>query len=180
MIAARTIWTIGHSNHDLATFLAMLRGEAISQVVDVRRFPGSRRQPHFRRENLAASLAAEGIGYHPIDALGGRRTRQPGDSPNTAWRSESFNAYADHMLTDEFRAALNQVIRLASRDRVAILCAEALPWRCHRQLIADALVARGWAVSHIMTAGRAQTHRITEFARVSGGQVTYPEDQLFD
>lgn len=179
MIAARTIWTIGHSNHDLATVLEMLQSEAISRVIDVRRFPGSRRHPHFKREHLIVALQAVGIEYHHLESLGGRRIRSLGDSPNTAWRSESLNAYADHMRTDEFQAALAQLMRLALHQRVAVLCAEALPWRCHRQLIADALVAQGWTVEHIFAAGRAEPHRITEFARVSGGQVTYPEDRLF-
>ncbi|MEN6496494.1 MAG: DUF488 domain-containing protein [Thermoguttaceae bacterium] len=179
MIASRMIWTIGHSNHDIATVVEMLQGEAIRQVVDVRRFPGSRRQPQFEREALAASLHGVGVRYYHFGALGGRRTIRLEDSPNTGWRSESFNAYADYMQTEEFQAALAELMILATRQRTAILCAEALPWRCHRQLIADALAARGWTVKHIFAAGRIQPHRITEFALVSGGQVTYPGDTLF-
>lgn len=124
MITSRMIWTVGHSNHDAATLLQMLRAEAIRQVVDVRRFPGSRRQPQFAREALAASLHGAGIRYYHFGALGGRRTIRREDSPNTGWRSESFNAYADYMQTEEFQAALAELMILATRRRTAILCAE--------------------------------------------------------
>jgi len=173
------IWTVGHSNRSLADLIALLANQAISMLADVRRFPGSKRQPQFGRDSLEVALNQAGIAYRHFEALGGRRRGNRKDSPNTAWRSESFNAYADHMLTDEFRAALDELMALASSSPTAILCAEAVPWRCHRQLIADALVARGWEVRHLLGAGRTQPHRLTEFAKVSDGQVTYPGGALF-
>jgi uncharacterized protein (DUF488 family) len=148
-------------------------------LADVRRFPGSKRQPQFAKDSLEASLREAGIGYRHFEALGGRRRRSREDSPNTAWRSESFNAYADHMLSDEFQAALRDLMALAPSSPTAILCAEAVPWRCHRQLIADFLVAHGWGVRHILGVGRIQPHRLTEFAKVSEGHVTYPGCSLF-
>jgi len=174
-----TLWTIGHSNRSITDLVALLTGESITMLADVRRFPGSKRQPQFDRENLEASLREAGIGYRHFEALGGRRKRNREDSPNTAWRSESFNAYADYMQTEEFQAALADLIALAADFRTAILCAEAVPWRCHRQLIADALVARGCEVRHILGPAQVRPHRLTEFARVSEGTVTYPGGQLF-
>jgi len=169
-----TIWTIGHSNHELAHFLAMLTQSAITAVADVRRFPGSRRQTHFGRENLEQALSAAGIAYRHFPELGGRRTARAPDSPNTAWRVESFNAYADHMLTDEFRQGLADLEQLATTQPTATMCAEATPWRCHRRLISDALVAKNWTVLDIYSPGRVKEHRLTEFARIQNGQVIYP------
>lgn len=168
------IWTVGHSNRPLAELIDLLTGQSISVLADVRRFPGSKRQPQFAKDNLKSSLRAAGIDYRHFEALGGRRSRSREDSLNTAWRSESFHAYADHMQTGEFQAALVELMALGASSPTAILCAEAVPWRCHRQLIADALVAHGWEVRHILGVKRTQPHRLTEFARIVQGQVTYP------
>lgn len=176
---ASVIWTVGHSNRPMAELIGLLADQSISTLADVRRFPGSKRQPQFAKDCLESSFRGAGIAYRHFEALGGRRSRSREDSPNTAWRSESFNAYADHMQTDEFQAALADLMALAASSPTAILCAEVVPWQCHRQLIADALVAQGWEVRHILGVGRVQIHRVTEFAVVSGGQVTYPGHTLF-
>jgi uncharacterized protein (DUF488 family) len=175
---AETIWTIGHSNRTIEGLVALLEGERIALVADVRRFPGSRRHPQFGREALAASLAGAGMGYVHFEALGGRRGRAAPGSPNTAWRVEAFNAYADHMATDQFAAALAELARLAALSRTAILCAEALPWQCHRRLIADALIVRGWEVYDIVGRGPARRRALTPMARVDGQRVTYPGELL--
>jgi len=175
----KVIWTVGHSNRSIDELIGLLTDQSISVLADVRRFPGSKRQPHFGRDSLEATLRQSGIDYRHFEALGGHRSSNSEGSPNTAWRSASFNAYADHMLTDEFRAALSELMTIATASPTAILCAEAVPWRCHRQLIADALVAQGWEVRHILAFGRTQPHRLTEFAQVSDGQVTYPGGTLF-
>jgi uncharacterized protein (DUF488 family) len=173
------LWTIGHSNRDLRAFVELLLAESIEAVADVRRFPGSKRQPQFRQETLEATLREAGVGYRHFPDLGGRRSRRLPDSPNTAWRVESFNAYADHMQTPEFQASLQELMALASRQRTAIMCAEALPWRCHRRLIADALLAQGWKAQDIVGPGQVRERPLTEFARVENGQVTYPGGTLF-
>jgi uncharacterized protein (DUF488 family) len=173
------IWTVGHSNREADALLDLLRAEQIELLADVRRFPGSKRQPQFRQESLQHELAAAGIGYQHFVDLGGRRSARLPDSPNTAWRVESFNAYADHMQTPEFQAALDELIAAARQQRTAIMCSEAVPWRCHRRLIADALLARGWAVLDILGPGRIQKHALTDFARIQDGQVTYPGGTLF-
>ncbi len=177
---ARTIWTLGHSNHSVETFLGLLEGSAIRLVADVRRFPGSRRHPQFRREALERHLGEAGIAYGHLADLGGRRSARAPDSPNTGWRVESFNAYADYMNTPAFQAALAELERLASAQRAAILCAEALPWRCHRRLIADALIVRGWTVWDIMGVGKETPHPLTDFARLVDGRLIYPEAPLFE
>lgn len=174
-----TLWTIGHSNRELAELVASLASESIALLADVRRFPGSRRQPQFQREALAAGLAEAEIAYHHFPGLGGRRSARLPDSPNTAWRVESFNAYADHMQSEEFQSALDELMKLALRQRTAIMCSEALPWRCHRRLIADALIARGWTIRDIFGPAQVRPHQMTEFARVADGQVTYPGQTLF-
>ena len=179
MASAGIIWTAGHSNRPMVELVALLTDFSISMLADVRRFPGSKRQPQFARDSLEASLRDAGIGYRHFEALGGRRGRTREGSPNTAWRSESFNAYADHMQTEGFQVALAELMTLAASSPTAILCAEAVPWRCHRQLIADTLLACGWEVRHILGLGQVRTHRLTEFARVAEGQVTYPGGSLF-
>jgi uncharacterized protein (DUF488 family) len=167
------IHTIGHSTRELSELLSLLRGHGIGRLVDVRRYPASRRHPHFAKEALAAALRAEGIDYHHEPGLGGRRTGHR-DSPHTAWRSAGFRAYADHMETPEFGAALERLVSLAREAPTAILCAEAVPWRCHRQLIADALVARGVEVRHVVGPGRAERHALHPTARVLGdGRIVY-------
>jgi uncharacterized protein (DUF488 family) len=146
----------------------------VRRLVDVRRYPGSRRHPQFSRDALRASLESEGIEYLHAPELGGRRTPLP-DSPNTAWRSASFRAYADHMASEEFRSWLARLIGWAPGGDTAVMCAEAVPWRCHRQLIADALVARGVQVMNILSQGRADPHELNPMGRIApDGSVTYP------
>ena len=169
-----TIWTVGHSNHPLETFLEMLAAHSIKLVADVRRFPGSRRHPQFGRDQLEPALAKIDIDYHHFAGLGGRRTWRAPNSPNTAWRVEAFNAYADHLQTDEFRAEFAELQRMASERATAIMCSEALPWRCHRRVIADALVAVGWTVIDIYTSKKATPHTLTDFAQITNGSVIYP------
>jgi uncharacterized protein (DUF488 family) len=154
----------------------MLEAHGIRLLVDVRTIPKSRRNPQFNRETLAASLRAAGIEYHHLPGLGGLRHARK-DSPNTAWRNASFRGYADYMQTPEFAENLARLIDLASDAPTAIMCAEAVPWRCHRSLIADALMARGIPVTEILSASKSQPHAITPFARVEGEQVTYPGEQ---
>ncbi len=165
------VFTIGHSTRALEEFLGLLAREDIRQLADVRTFPSSRRHPHFNREALAASLAEHGIAYAHLPALGGRRRPRP-DSPNAAWRNDGFRGYADHMHTDEFRDGVERLLGLADRAATTVMCAEAVPWRCHRNLIADALVARGVQVLHIMDAGTSP-HSLTKFAWVEDGEVRY-------
>lgn len=171
-----TLYTIGHSTRSLDEFLALLRAHGIARLVDVRRFPGSRRYPHFARDALASSLATAGVEYVHEAELGGRREAAASESsPNRAWRSASFRAYADHMASPSFKAALARVLAAAAERPTAVMCAEAVPWRCHRQLIADAAVARGWRVVHIMDGGRADEHELRPEARVlDDGTVVYP------
>ena len=159
--------------------LELLVAPRIELLADVRRFPGSRRYPHFNQEELAASLASTGIDYRHFVELGGRRTSRLPDSPNTAWRVESFNAYADYTQSAEFQKALDELMAAAKQQRTAIMCSEALPHKCHRRLIADALVVRGWQVHHLLTPKRIEDHRLTPFARVEGTLVTYPSESLF-
>lgn len=176
---AQEIWTVGHSNRDLESFLDLLAGSEIRRLADVRRFPGSRRHPHFNQEALESELRAVGIGYHHFPSLGGRRGRPAADSPNTGWRVEAFNAFADFMQTAEFASGLQSLVGIATADRTAIMCSEAVPWRCHRRLIADALIVRGWTVWDIMSPRKVDRHALTPFARVTDGQLTYPGEPLF-
>jgi uncharacterized protein (DUF488 family) len=166
------VYTVGHSTRPIEDFLALLHREGIRVLIDVRAFPMSRRHPHFNRESLGTTLAANDVAYVHAPPLGGRR-RPRANSHNTGWRNESFRAYADHMSTPEFREALENVIATALRDPTTVMCAEALPWRCHRWLIADALVARGCEVRHVLD-GSTDLHSLTEIARVVNGDVTYP------
>ncbi len=168
------VYTIGHSTREFAEFLRLLEAHGIRGVVDIRRYPASRRHPQYARAALERALADAGIAYvHEAD-LGGRRTPRA-DSPNTGWRSASFRGYADYMDSDAFQAALARLVEIARRSRTTVMCAEAVPWRCHRQLIADALVAHGHEVRHILSLDRADAHRISPFARVvPEGRVRYP------
>ena len=165
------VHTLGHSTLALEDFLALLAAHTIDTIADVRRFPASRRHPHFAREPLAASLVARGVAYSWLPALGGRRDPKPA-SPHVAWRNASFRAYADHMDSAEFAEGLAALSSLARDRRAAIMCAEAVPWRCHRQLIADILLVRGVEVLHV-TGGHADAHRLTPFARPEGCRVVY-------
>ena len=175
------LYTIGHSTRTLDDFIGLLKREGVSHLVDVRAFPTSARYPHFNQQHLADSLAAEGIRYTHFPALGGRRKVRR-DSRNTLWRNAGFRGYADYMETREFSEALDDLLALASRESAAIMCAEAVPWRCHRSLISDAAVGKGVRVFHIMDAG-ADEHRLTSFARIDeGGHVRYdvaPQNELF-
>jgi uncharacterized protein (DUF488 family) len=174
-----TIWTIGHSNHPLPRFLELLAGHSIRHIADVRRFPASRKRPHFGSESLTASLATAGIGYRHFSDLGGRRNQRLADSPNTAWRVAAFNAYADHLQSEEALAAMRDLMQFADQQAVAVMCAEALPWQCHRRIIADALLAAGWQVLDILPSGKIADHQLPDFARVADGAVNYPGGTLF-
>jgi len=167
------IFTIGHSTRTFDELAALLRAHGVAQLADVRTVPKSRRHPHFARESLAAALPGVGIRYRHVDGLGGLRKPRP-DSRNTAWRNDSFRGYADYMETAAFERALDELIEWSQSGATAIMCAEAVWWQCHRQLIADALVARGIEVRHIMRADAAPAHALTAFARVNDARVTYP------
>jgi uncharacterized protein (DUF488 family) len=162
---AVTLFTIGHSTRAIDELLGLLAEHGIETLIDVRRFPASRRHPQFSREPLAASLAAAGIAYVHEPDLGGRRQPQP-ESPNTAWRVAAFRGYADYMDSEPFAAALGRLLGSAARSRTVMMCAEAVPWRCHRRLIADAATAAGTEVLHILGPGRAERHQLDANARV--------------
>jgi uncharacterized protein (DUF488 family) len=166
------VYTLGHSTLDLDAFRALLERHDIAGIVDVRRFPSSRRHPHFASEALAAALAASDVAYDWLPELGGRRPVQP-RSPHVGWRVEAFRGYADHMESTEFAAGLARLLAIAPRRTSAIMCAEAVPWRCHRRLIADALVARGVDVRHLTGHGAAEAHALTPFARLEGDRIVY-------
>jgi uncharacterized protein (DUF488 family) len=171
--AMSLLYTVGHSTHTLDDLVALLRRHEIAQIADVRITPTSRRLPHFSREALAGALPRSGIAYVHMKDLGGRRRPAP-DSPNTGWKNAGFRGYADHMQSEEFATALRALERLAGERRTAVMCAEALWWRCHRRLIADALVARGHRVVHIASGGGLDEHRLTAFADLRDGTVVYP------
>ncbi len=164
------IYTIGHSTRTLEELVALLREQGVERLADIRRYPGSRRYPHFSRESLAQSLPRQGIEYEHMPALGGRRRPLP-DSPNRGWRNEQFRGYADYMSTPEFRAGIEAL--LASGTPTAIMCAEAVPWRCHRNLVADELTRRGHEVVHILGHGASQRHAMNPMARVEGDHLVY-------
>lgn len=166
------IWTVGHSNQPAAALLDMLTGAGIELLVDVRRYPMSRRNPQFNHDALAATLARDGIDYVQAPELGGRR-EPDADSANTGLRDAGFRGFADYMATSEFETAFAALIENAEQGRTAIMCAESLPWRCHRILISDALVATGMGVEHLV-GSKTRTHSLTPLARVDDGRVTYP------
>jgi uncharacterized protein (DUF488 family) len=169
-----TVWTLGHSTRSLEEFLALLAAHELQAIADVRRFPGSRRHPHFAREALEQSLPTAGIEYLWLPQLGGRR-RPRKDSPNTGWRNEAFRGYADHLDSAEFAEGYKELVALATRRRTAMMCSELLWWRCHRSLVSDVLKARGFAVLHIADAGLAQPHPWTAPARIVEGRLDYSE-----
>ncbi len=169
----RVVFTIGHSTRSLDDFIAMLAGHGVERLVDVRTVPRSRHNPQFNRDSLPQALQAAGIGYTHMAGLGGLRKARP-DSVNAGWRNLSFRGYADHMQSAEFAASLAELIASAGEAQLALMCAEAVPWRCHRSLIGDALLAHGVAVDEIVDAKRREPHRLTPFARVDGTTVTYP------
>lgn len=178
-----TVFTVGHSTRSREEFVELLRAHGVRLLADVRRHPGSRRHPHFDREAMEAWLAEAGVDYLHVDELGGRRDRVDPESPNDGWRSDSFQAYADHLNGEEGQAALDRLEEAARRRPTAVMCAEAVPWRCHRQLIADHLVARGHTVRHVLDRDRADVHDLRDMARPApDGRVVYPAEQaeLFD
>jgi uncharacterized protein (DUF488 family) len=167
-----TIWTIGHSTRTLQEFVALLDEYRIEAIADVRRFPGSRRYPHFASEALAESLPVHGIVYQGIPKLGGRRKVQPG-SPNTAWRNASFQGYADFLATADFAEGLAELLALAATRRTAMMCAEVVWWRCHRSIVSDVLKLRGIEVIHVVDAKHATVHPYTSAARIVDGELSY-------
>jgi uncharacterized protein (DUF488 family) len=167
-----TVWTVGHSTRSAEEFGQMLVAHGIKVLVDVRMFPGSRRYPQFNREALSKSLAAIGIAYKHEPRLGGRRAPRK-DSHNTAWKNPQFRAYADHVETEEFRNAVEGLLELARESRVAVMCAEALWWRCHRSLISDYLKAAGHTVIHILDQTKTEEHPFTAAARIVDGELSY-------
>jgi uncharacterized protein (DUF488 family) len=167
------VLTVGHSNRQLPEFLNLLSAYDVNLVIDVRKMPGSRKHPQFDQDTLAQALNESGIGYTHLSNLGGLRRRRP-DSPNAGWKNASFQGYADYMLTAEFTQGLQELFEQAQGKRAALMCAEAVPWRCHRSLIADALVVRGISVEHILSASRTQSHILRDWAHVDGTRITYP------
>lgn len=167
------VWTIGHSTRSLEAFTALLLENGVQRLVDVRTMPRSRHNPQFNMETLPQSLAAQAIAYTHQAALGGLRHARK-DSVNTGWRNASFRGYADYMQTAEFEQGLHELIDASSQQTVAIMCAEAVPWRCHRSLIADALTVRSIQVRHILGPAKWQAHKLTSFALVAGTHLCYP------
>jgi uncharacterized protein (DUF488 family) len=170
--ALPVVFTIGHSTHAAAHFLSMLKAHGVTQLADVRTMPMSRRYPHFNRDSLEAFLAESGVSYRHMPGLGGLRKPRP-DSANSGWKHPSFRGYADYMQTDAFDAAFQELLAFAREGPTAVMCAEAVWWKCHRQLLADALVAHGVPVRHIVS-GDAKPHELSAFARLREGKVIYP------
>jgi len=171
-----TIFTIGHSARSLDEFVSLLRSNGIRRVLDIRTIPRSRHNPQFNRETLGPALRKLRIGYVHLKKLGGLR-RTKAESVNLGWHNASFRGFADYMQTPEFEAGLDRAIRLAVPKPTALVCAEAVPWRCHRSLVADALTVRGFPVRDIISASHSRLHRLTPFARVRGRRITYPSDR---
>src|SRR5690242_15659226 len=174
--SAGTVFTVGHSTLPIERFIALLATYGIERLADIRTVPRSRHNPQFNADALADSLGEAGVEYVPMQALGGLR-RPSKDSVNGGWRNTNFRGYADYMQTGAFAAALETLIELSRDKRVAIMCAEAVPWRCHRSLVADALLARGIPVVEILSDSNAREHKLTPFAHVEGERVTYPPTQ---
>ena len=167
------VLTVGHSTRPLAEFIALLAAHSVTQLIDVRTVPRSSHNPQFNRDTFSAALEVAGINYTHVAGLGGFRRTGP-ESSNQGWRNASFRGYADYMQTAEFAQKLKSLMKLAKQNRVALMCAEAVPWRCHRSLIADALVVHGLHVQEIINQTRCQIHMLTPFARVDGTTITYP------
>jgi uncharacterized protein (DUF488 family) len=174
-VANKTLYTIGHSTHPIDEFIAMLKSFAIEKLIDVRTIPKSRFNPQFNAEALKKALEGEHIGYEHMAGLGGLRHALK-DSVNQGWRNASFRGYADYMQTSAFEENLQGLIKEAAKIKVAVMCAEAVPWRCHRSMIADALVARGWSVRHIMKAGQDSGHKLNPMARRKNKKLYYPKE----
>jgi uncharacterized protein (DUF488 family) len=169
------VLTMGHSTRSLEAFLDLLHAHGVKRLIDVRTVPSSRHNPQFNHETLPRPLRQAGIGYTHMSELGGLRHARR-DSPNTGWRNASFRGYADYMQTAAFETGIEKLIETATRERTAIMCAEAVPWRCHRSLIADALAVRGIPVEHITSATHTKPHSLTPFAKVNGTHITYPSE----
>lgn len=170
------VLTIGHSTRDIEEFVELLEANGVGRLIDVRTVPRSRRNPQFNADTLPERLDERGIGYLHLPDLGGLRRPRP-DSPNVGWRNLSFRGYADHMQTPEFRAAVGRLVELSRDERLCLMCAEAVWWRCHRRMISDALTVRGVPVEHILGDTRRQTHALTPWAEVKAdGQLVYPPD----
>lgn len=178
-VALPVVLTIGHSTHSLDEFIALLRAHGVTRVVDVRTVPRSFHNPQFNKTSLPGSLKKAGLGYVHMPGLGGLRHAKR-DSINMGWRNTSFRGYADYMQTPEFEESLNELIQLATQDRSALMCAEAVPWRCHRSLIADALFVRGIRTEDIMTLTRSPVHTLTPFAEIHETVLTYPAEASHD
>lgn len=168
------VCTIGHSNRPLGTFLDLLGQNQIGCVVDIRTVPRSRHNPQFGQDQLPHSLAGAGINYRYLEELGGLRHAKASSRANSGWRNKSFRGYADHMQSAEFAAGMEKLIELVGQQRCALMCAEAVPWRCHRSMVGDALIVRGYIVEHIIGPTRRQRHKLTPFAHVDGTSITYP------
>jgi uncharacterized protein (DUF488 family) len=169
------LWTIGHSTRPIEELVGLLKLHGIQILVDVRTIPFSRRNPHFHQEALAQSVREIGLQYQHMPVLGGRRKTRP-DSVNVGWRNSGFRGYADYMQTQEFWDGLEELVDIGQQSPSAVMCAEAVPWRCHRTLIADALVIRGWTVHHIISASSLKMHTLTPFASLDAGRLTYPPE----
>jgi uncharacterized protein (DUF488 family) len=170
------IFTVGHSTLSIEQFVTLIKTYGVERLVDIRTIPRSRHNPQFNDTALSCSLTAERLEYVPMPALGGLRHSRA-DSPNAGWRNKSFRGYADYMQTEAFTQALETLIRLSRAKRVAIMCAEAVPWRCHRSLVADALTVRGVPVFEILSESSYRSHKLTPFAQVEGVRITYPPEQ---
>jgi uncharacterized protein (DUF488 family) len=175
-VNSELVCTIGHSNRPIEEFIDLLRQNDIDCVLDIRTVPKSRHNPQFGQDVLPASLAEAGIAYRHIPGLGGLRHPRK-DSPNSGWRNASFRGYADYMQTAEFAENVEVVVDLARKTRCVLMCAESVPWRCHRSMVADALSVRGVLVEHIISKQKRRPHALTPFARVAGTQITYPPEQ---
>ena len=169
------VLTIGHSTRTLEEFIGLLKAHGATHVVDVRTVPRSRHNPQFNKTSLPRALKKAGLGYVHMPGLGGLRHAKP-DSLNVGWRNDSFRGYADYMQTAEFAQSLDELLQLANREQIVLMCAEAVPWRCHRSLIADALLVRGVRTEDIMSSNRRQVHKLTPFAKVRGTTLTYPAE----
>jgi len=174
---AQTVLTIGHSTRELSDFIHLLQVHGVTKIADVRTVPRSRHNPQFNKETLPDALKAAGIGYVHLPELGGLRQARA-DSPNMAWRNASFRGFADYMQTDEFANNMEWFDELAKEEHIALMCAEAVPWRCHRSLIADALTVRGFRVEHIISTTHRLPHTLTPWAKVEGLRITYPAETL--
>ena len=174
MTTYKNIWTIGHSTHSLKEFLEWFHAFQIEVLVDIRRYPGSRKFPHFNKESLTESLPKNDILYYHFESLGGRRKAKP-DSVNQVWRHPSFRGYADYMETREFAGIIEELKDIASKRKTAIMCSEAVWWSCHRSMVADFLKAEGWEVLHIMGKDKTTEHPYTKPAKIEDGKLTYRE-----